>query len=112
MKIVDVCGFYSEAGGGVKSYVRQKFEAARRHGHELIVIAQGAETRREPVDGGQIAWVASCMRLIMLMPYMAIGITTNELMMCAKAMGMPNNMWSATDMMLASIENSRNVKEA
>ena len=59
MKIVDVCGFYSEAGGGVKSYVRQKFEAARRHGHELIVIAPGAETRREPVDGGQIAWVAS-----------------------------------------------------
>ena len=48
MKIVDVCGFYSEAGGGVKSYVRQKFEAARRHGHELIVIAPGAETRREP----------------------------------------------------------------
>lgn len=59
MKIVDVCGFYSEAGGGVKSYVRQKFEAARRHGHELIVIAPGAETRRQPVEGGQIAWVAS-----------------------------------------------------
>jgi alpha-1,6-mannosyltransferase len=59
LKIVDVCGFYSEAGGGVKSYVRQKFEAARRHGHQLIVIAPGAKTRRETIEGGQIAWVKS-----------------------------------------------------
>ena len=43
---------------------------------------------------------------------MAMGMTTSELMMWATAMGIPNSMCSATDMMLASIENSRNVNEA
>ena len=59
MKIVDVCGFYSETGGGVRSYVRQKFDAARAAGHDLTVIAPGAETRTEEFRGGRIAWVKS-----------------------------------------------------
>jgi alpha-1,6-mannosyltransferase len=59
MKIVDVCGFYSETGGGVRSYVLQKFEAALRHGHELVVVAPGAEDRVEPRPGGRIVWVGS-----------------------------------------------------
>ena len=41
MRIVDVCAFYSPAGGGVRTYVDAKLQAAPRLGHELIVIAPG-----------------------------------------------------------------------
>ena len=59
MKIVDVCGFYSETGGGVRSYIHQKFEAARAAGHELTVIAPGASSWMDDVPGGKMAWVNS-----------------------------------------------------
>ena len=59
MKILDVCGFYSETGGGVASYVRQKLLAAEKAGHEVVVIAPGAESRVEERHGGKIAWVAA-----------------------------------------------------
>jgi alpha-1,6-mannosyltransferase len=64
MNIVDVCGFYSETGGGVRSYVHHKLEAAARAGHDVTVIAPGAEDRVEPRRGGRIAWVKSA-----LMPF-------------------------------------------
>jgi alpha-1,6-mannosyltransferase len=57
VKIVDVCEFYSATGGGVRSYVDRKLAYAARHGHEVIVIAPGAETRNEQRPGGKIAWV-------------------------------------------------------
>jgi alpha-1,6-mannosyltransferase len=59
MKIVDVCGFYSETGGGVRSYVHHKFDAARAAGHDLTVIAPGADSRIDAFRGGKIAWVKS-----------------------------------------------------
>jgi alpha-1,6-mannosyltransferase len=59
MKIVDVCGFYSETGGGVRSYVHHKFDAARAAGHDLTVIAPGETSRIEETRGGRIAWVKS-----------------------------------------------------
>lgn len=59
MKIADVSGFYSETGGGVASYVRQKFAAAAAAGHDIVVIAPGRETRTERRLGGKIAWVKS-----------------------------------------------------
>jgi alpha-1,6-mannosyltransferase len=59
MKIADVSGFYSETGGGVASYVRQKLGFAARFGHEVIVVAPGAESRVEDRPGGRIAWVKS-----------------------------------------------------
>jgi len=59
MKIADVSGFYSETGGGVASYVRQKLDYAARHGHEVVVIAPGAESRVEERAGGRIVWVKS-----------------------------------------------------
>jgi len=59
MKIVDVSGFYSETGGGVASYVRQKLELAARWGHEVVVVAPGMESRVEPRVGGRIVWVRS-----------------------------------------------------
>lgn len=59
MKIADVSGFYSETGGGVASYVRQKLDLAARWGHEVVVIAPGATSRVEPRRGGRIVWVES-----------------------------------------------------
>lgn len=41
MRIVDVCAFYSPAGGGVRTYIDAKLRAAPRFGHEMIVIAPG-----------------------------------------------------------------------
>ncbi len=59
MKIVDVSGFYSESGGGVRSYVHQKLAAAARLGHDVTVVAPGARHRVERRDGGKIVWVAA-----------------------------------------------------
>ena len=59
MKIVDVCGFYSKTGGGVRSYVHHKFDAARAAGHDLTVIAPGETSRTEETRGGKIIWVKS-----------------------------------------------------
>lgn len=43
MRIVDVCAFYTPAGGGVKTYVEQKLRAADRFGHEVVILAPGEE---------------------------------------------------------------------
>jgi len=59
MKIVDVSGFYSETGGGVRSYVAQKFEAAARGGHDLTVVAPGVGDGVEERRGGRIVWLAN-----------------------------------------------------
>jgi alpha-1,6-mannosyltransferase len=59
MKIADVSGFYSETGGGVASYVRQKLDFASRHGHEVVVVAPGPESRVESRAGGRVVWVKS-----------------------------------------------------
>ena len=59
MRIVDVCGFYAEQGGGVRSYVRQKLAAAAEHGHHVSVIAPGVADRVESVAGGRVVWLAS-----------------------------------------------------
>ena len=45
MRIVDVCAFYTPAGGGVRTYVEAKLRAAARFGHEMIVIAPGERRR-------------------------------------------------------------------
>lgn len=47
MRIVDVCAFYTPAGGGVKTYVERKLRAGPAAGHEIIVLAPGErhETR-------------------------------------------------------------------
>jgi alpha-1,6-mannosyltransferase len=45
MRIVDVSAFYTPFGGGVRTYVEAKLRAAPRFGHEVIVIAPGAEHR-------------------------------------------------------------------
>lgn len=47
MRIVDVCAFYTPAGGGVKTYIDRKLAAGPRLGHEIIVLAPGTEARVE-----------------------------------------------------------------
>ncbi len=58
MRIVDVCEFYSPTGGGIRSYVDRKMQLLAEAGHELIVLAPGAEDREEVrATGGRIIWV-------------------------------------------------------
>lgn len=55
MKIVDVCAFYTPHGGGVKTYVERKLAAGPELGHEIAIIAPGAEDGVEPWgDGARI----------------------------------------------------------
>lgn len=57
MKIVDVAEFYSDTGGGVKTYINQKLQAAKNHGHEMVVIAPGVKAGEEKRHGGRIIWI-------------------------------------------------------
>jgi alpha-1,6-mannosyltransferase len=41
MRIVDVCAFYTPAGGGVKTYVERKLRAGAAAGHDIVVLAPG-----------------------------------------------------------------------
>ena len=59
MKIIDVCEFFSDQGGGVRTYVHRKLEEAKRHGHDVVIVAPGAEDREERRLGGRILWVRS-----------------------------------------------------
>ncbi len=59
MKIADVNEFYAEQGGGVRTYVNAKLEAAAKSGIHLSIIAPGAEDKREARSGGEIVWVKS-----------------------------------------------------
>ena len=57
MRIVDVCAFYTPAGGGVRTYVEAKLKAAAQLGQELIVLAPGA--REEVVECAPNALIAT-----------------------------------------------------
>lgn len=58
MRIVDVCAFYSDRGGGVKTYVRHKMLAGPAHGHEVVILAPAAEARVEQLsDQARIEFV-------------------------------------------------------
>lgn len=59
MKIVDIAEFYSDQGGGVKTYIRQKLEHAKESGVAIDVVAPGPEDRIEHRAGGRILWVKS-----------------------------------------------------
>jgi alpha-1,6-mannosyltransferase len=58
MRIVDVCAFYSDQGGGVKTYVRHKMLAAPTHGHEVIIVVPAAQAGTEWIsDRARIEYV-------------------------------------------------------
>lgn len=54
MKILDLCEFYSERGGGVRSYLTKLFQAAEKRGHEVVVVAPGPKDLEENQPGGKI----------------------------------------------------------
>ena len=59
VRIAEVAEFYSPTGGGVRSYIDRKFEAAAAAGHELFVLAPGREDRFEPRATGGVMWIAA-----------------------------------------------------
>jgi alpha-1,6-mannosyltransferase len=54
MKILDLGEFYSERGGGVRSYLSALLEASACRGHEVIIVAPGPRNAEERVAGGRI----------------------------------------------------------
>jgi alpha-1,6-mannosyltransferase len=54
MRVIDVAEFYSPTGGGVRTYIDRKFEAAALLGHELFVIAPGPRDHFEPRAAGGV----------------------------------------------------------
>jgi alpha-1,6-mannosyltransferase len=57
MRVVDVAEFYSPTGGGVRTYIDRKFEAAAQMGHELFVIAPGPSDAFEARGAGGVITV-------------------------------------------------------
>ncbi len=57
MRIVEIAEFYSPTGGGVRTYIDRKFDAARAAGHELFVIAPTATDSFEPRSAGGVVGV-------------------------------------------------------
>lgn len=57
MKIIDVAEFYTDLGGGVKTYINQKLKAGAKHGHEVVIVAPGKDWGEEERDGGRVIWV-------------------------------------------------------
>lgn len=43
MRIVDVCGFYTPHGGGIRTYVEQKLSMAERFGQDITILAPDAD---------------------------------------------------------------------
>lgn len=60
MRIVDICAFYAPQGGGVKTYVDRKLEAAKPGREEVIIVAPGERNATiHQTAGGRIMTVAA-----------------------------------------------------
>jgi alpha-1,6-mannosyltransferase len=59
MRVADISEFFSDFGGGVRTYVHQKLEAAAKAGVAMTIVAPGPADRRERRLGGEIVWVRS-----------------------------------------------------
>mgnify|MGYP001198822037 FL=1 len=59
MKIVEVAEFYSERGGGVKTYTHQKLASSAALGHSTTIIAPGKSNNEIIYPGGKIVFVKS-----------------------------------------------------
>ncbi|HBX66893.1 MAG TPA: glycosyltransferase family 1 protein, partial [Balneolaceae bacterium] len=57
MKIIDVAEFYTDQGGGVKTYINQKLKAGEKHGHEIVIVAPGEDWGEEERYGGRVICV-------------------------------------------------------
>lgn len=52
MKVVDLCEFFSERGGGVRSYLTKMGAAAAALGHELVIVAPGPRAETQLLERG------------------------------------------------------------
>lgn len=59
MKLIDVAEFYSEHGGGVRTYIHQKLACASALGHEVVIVAPGPRSFENTLQGGRIVWIPS-----------------------------------------------------
>lgn len=59
MRLADISEFFSDFGGGVRTYAHQKLEASAKAGIRTTIIAPGPADRRETRLGGEIIWVRS-----------------------------------------------------
>lgn len=60
MRIVDICGFYTPHGGGIRTYVEQKLAMADALGQDITILAPDAErTVREVSASARIIGVPS-----------------------------------------------------
>jgi alpha-1,6-mannosyltransferase len=57
MKIIDVAEFYTDQGGGVKTYINQKLQAGKKQGHEIVILAPGEDWGEEERYGGRVIWI-------------------------------------------------------
>lgn len=57
MKIIDVAEFYTDQGGGVKTYINQKLQFGAQMGHEIVIVAPGEDWGEEERYGGRVIWV-------------------------------------------------------
>ena len=57
MRIAEIAEFYAPNGGGVRTYIDRKLEAAERLGVELFVLAPGVEDAFEQRPGGGVVWI-------------------------------------------------------
>lgn len=60
MHIVDVCGFYSPEGGGIRTYINQKLRLAEQLGQEITILAPGAQDATQVISpSARIVTIAS-----------------------------------------------------
>lgn len=59
MKVLDLGEFYSERGGGVRSYLSKMLPAAAARGHELVVVAPGPRDEEIHEGGGRVVRYAA-----------------------------------------------------
>ncbi|MBX3226378.1 MAG: glycosyltransferase [Labilithrix sp.] len=52
MKVLDICDFFSERGGGVRSYLGELASEGAKRGHEITVVAPGPRDADDALPGG------------------------------------------------------------
>jgi alpha-1,6-mannosyltransferase len=57
LRIVDVCEFYAERGGGVKTYAHEKLARGAAAGQEIIILAPGDVASERDMLGGRLVTI-------------------------------------------------------
>jgi len=58
MKVLDVADFFSERGGGVRSYLSTLACEGRRRGHDVVIVAPGPRDETVEFNGGRLIRLA------------------------------------------------------